>query len=384
MSIDNNEEKTEDPTSYRLKKAKKEGEKRYSYELNTFLILMSSLVIFWFNKNYILIVFQEIMRSNLTFNSYIITEEYVFSRNLYSLIKLDIFYLLKIIFFPIFLVILFSAVFSNSNFRINFLKFHFEKLNPLKGIKKLFSSQIFVELFKTIVKLFLVSYVLYIYMFHFFFRSLNFINKNIYFALKQSFLTIFLCILTMLVVIIPIVFFDFFWVTYCFYKRLKMTRKEISDEFKKTEGNPHIKSRIRRTMRTVARRRMLANIKKSDVIVMNPTHYAIALQYDEKSMRAPKIIAKGSGMLAFKIKNIGNKYSIPIVFSVSLANVLYRYTDIGQYVPNVLYSSIAEVLAWVWKVKNWKKTGGDFPKQPNNFFVPLKLCNFTKKGKLND
>lgn len=203
-------------------------------------------------------------------------------------------------------------------------------------------------------------------------------DKNIIFVLKKGFFSIFLCVLTILVVMIPIVLFDFFWVTYCFYKKLRMTRQEISDEFKKMEGNPHIKSRIRRTMRTTARRRMLSNVKKSDVIIMNPIHYAVALQYDKNNMSAPKIIAKGSGKLAFKIKNIGNKYSIPIFFSFSLASVLYHYTDVGQYIPNTLYAAVAEVLAWVWKVQNWKEKGGIFPQQPNDFFIPLKLHSLKK------
>ncbi|XBC39438.1 MAG: flagellar biosynthesis protein FlhB [Buchnera aphidicola (Nurudea shiraii)] len=378
MSKDNSEEKTESPTSYRLKKAKKEGNKRYFRELNMFLILICVLFIFWFNRNYISIVFENIMRSHLTFNSDIIKEEFVSNCNLFSLVKFNIFYLLKIIFFPIFLVILLSIVFSNSNFSIKCLKFDFEKLNPIEGVKKLFSSQVIVELIKTLLKLILVSYVLYIYMFDFFFKSLNFMDRNIIFVLKKGFFSIFLCVLTILVVMIPIVLFDFFWVTYCFYKKLRMTRQEISDEFKKMEGNPHIKSRIRRTMRTTARRRMLSNVKKSDVIIMNPIHYAVALQYDKNNMSAPKIIAKGSGKLAFKIKNIGNKYSIPIFFSFSLASVLYHYTDVGQYIPNTLYAAVAEVLAWVWKVQNWKEKGGIFPQQPNDFFIPLKLHSLKK------
>ncbi|XBC37869.1 MAG: EscU/YscU/HrcU family type III secretion system export apparatus switch protein [Buchnera aphidicola (Meitanaphis microgallis)] len=372
MSGDNNEEKTEKPTSYKLKKAKKKGNKRYSRELHSLLILISTLMVFWFNKKDIIILLETIIRSGLVFDNYIIRNEYIFNSNFFLLEKSNIFCLFKIIFFPMFLVALLSIIFSNLDFHIKFLTFRFDTLNPVKGLKKLFSGQIIIELFKTILKVLFVSCILYFYVSYFFLRSLSFIDKNIFSALQYSFFSIFLCILIILITIIPIVSFDIFLERYNYYKRLRMTRQEVKDELKKTEGNPYIKSRIRNTMKTITRRRMLCHVSKSDVIIMNPVHYAIALQYDEKNMNAPKILAKGSGKLALKIRKIGEKYSVPIFFSSSLACALYRCSEIGQYIPNTLYIAIAEVLAWVCKVQNWKEKGGIFPKQPNNFFIPLK------------
>ncbi|XBC41987.1 MAG: flagellar biosynthesis protein FlhB [Buchnera aphidicola (Kaburagia rhusicola rhusicola)] len=366
MSDDNNEEKTEQPTSHKLKEAKKKGNKRHFRELNSLLILVSALMIFWFKKKDIAISFETIMRSSLVFDHDSLRQKYIFNVD-------SFFHLFEVIFFPMFLTTLLSIICSNFNFHIQFLRVNFSTLNPLTGFKKLFSSQIILELFKTMLKVFLVGYVVYCHISYFFLQSLNFINKNVFFVLQNSFFTIFLCILIILVTIIPIVVFDVFWERYNYYKQLRMTRQEVRDEFKRTEGNPHIKSHIRRIMREIARRRMLSNVSKSDVIIINPVHYAIALQYNEKSMKAPKILAKGSGELALKIQKIGNKHSIPVLFSSSLARVLYHYTDIGQCIPNKLYTAVAEVLAWVWKIRSWRKEGGVFPKQPNNFFIPLEL-----------
>ncbi|XBC38390.1 MAG: flagellar biosynthesis protein FlhB [Buchnera aphidicola (Floraphis choui)] len=383
MSDDNNEEKTEQPTSYKLKQAKKKGNKRYSRELNSLLILISSLIVFWFNKKEIVMLFGKIIRFSLTFNHCIIEDKCVFSSNSVLFVTSYIYYLFKVLFFPIFLIILLSIIFSNFNFYVRPITFRFDKLNPLTGLKRLFSNQIFIELFKTILKILLVGYIVYIYISYFFLRSLNFLDKNIVFALRYGFFIIFSCILIILISIIPIVLFDIFWERHNYYKKLRMTRKEKSDEYKKTEGNPYIKSRIRQAMRIAMRRRMLSSVSKSDVIIMNPVHYAVALQYNKDSMSAPKIVAKGSGELALRIRKIGDKHSIPILFSYSLARVLYRYTNIGQYIPITLYAAIAEVLAWVWKVQNWKKEGGIFPKQPSNFFIPLEL-RATEEDKIND
>ncbi|WP_187307834.1 flagellar biosynthesis protein FlhB [Buchnera aphidicola] len=379
MRDDNNEEKTESPTHHRLERAKKEGNSRHSRELNSFLILISFLIIFWINKYNIVILFENIVRSSFVFDNSVTKDGHVFGSNSVLFLKAHVISILKIIFFPIFLTILLSIIFSNSNFHIKSLKFSFSKLNPISGLKRLFSIQIIVELFKSILKILLVSYVVYFYVSHFFLRSLNFTSKSVLLSLKYSFSIIFSCILTILIMIIPIVVFDIFWEKYAYYKKLRMTRKEILDEFKKTEGNPQIRSRIRQTMRASMRRRiMLSSISKSDVIVVNATHYAIALQYNENSMIAPKVLAKGSGELALKIREIGDKYSIPVLFSLSLARVLYHYTDIGQYIPSTLYAAVAEVLTWVWKVRDWKKKGGTFPNQPHNFFIPLELRTLKK------
>jgi len=149
-----------------------------------------------------------------------------------------------------------------------------------------------------------------------------------------------------------------------------MSRQDIMDEHKQQEGDPHVKGRIRQQMRAAARRRMMQDVPKADVIVTNPTHYSVALQYDEKKMSAPKVLAKGAGEIALRIRELGKEHRIPILEAPPLARALYRHSEIGQHIPGTLYAAVAEVLAWVWQLRRWKVEGGLIPKRPVKLPVP--------------
>ncbi len=158
-----------------------------------------------------------------------------------------------------------------------------------------------------------------------------------------------------------------------------MTRQDIRDEFKDQEGDPHVKGRIRQQQRAAARRRMMADVPKADVIVTNPTHYAVALKYDENKMSAPKVLAKGAGLVALRIREIGNEHRIPMLEAPPLARALWRHAEIGQQIPGQLYAAVAEVLAWVWQLKHWRTAGGLIPKKPQNLPVPEALDFINEK-----
>ena len=169
------------------------------------------------------------------------------------------------------------------------------------------------------------------------------------------------------------VIFDVFYQVTSHTKKLRMTKKEISDEHKEQEGNPLIKSHIRRLQRAFAQKRMMADVPKADVIVTNPSHYAIALQYIDKKMSAPKVLAKGAGEIALRIRELGAKHRIPLLEAPPLARALYRHSEIGQHIPTALYSAVAEVLAWVYQLKRWRREGGIIPKKPEHLPVPEAL-----------
>ncbi|MDE5285248.1 MAG: EscU/YscU/HrcU family type III secretion system export apparatus switch protein, partial [Buchnera aphidicola] len=139
------------------------------------------------------------------------------------------------------------------------------------------------------------------------------------------------------------------------------------------EGHPNTKMRIRQQMKLMLRKRMISDVCKADVIITNPIHYSVALKYDSKSMKAPKVIAKGMGEIALKIHEAGIKNNIAIISVPLLARSLYRYAEIGEYIPSALYKAVAEVLAWVWKLRKWKKEGGLIPNKPKNIEVPSEL-----------
>jgi len=156
-------------------------------------------------------------------------------------------------------------------------------------------------------------------------------------------------------------------------KKLRMTKEEVKREFKENEGDPHIKGKIRAQQRAMARRRMMAQVPKADVIVTNPTHYAVALQYMDGEMRAPRLIAKGSGLVAARIRAIGAEHNVALIEAPPLARALYHHTEINHEIPSALYGAVAEILAWVYQLRRWNSEGGTAPVQPTEFNVPIEL-----------
>ena len=188
-----------------------------------------------------------------------------------------------------------------------------------------------------------------------------------------------LCALLVVLSIIPMVGFDVIFQLYSHFKKLRMSRQDIRDEYKQMEGDPHVKGRIRQMQRAAARRRMMDDVPKADVIVTNPTHYSVALRYDENKMSAPKVVAKGAGLIALRIREIGTEHRVPILEAPPLARALYRHADIGQQIPGQLYAAVAEVLAWVWQLKRWRLAGGQRPVKPENLPVPAALDFMNEK-----
>jgi flagellar biosynthetic protein FlhB len=381
MNHDINEEKTEQPTEHRIKKFKKRGQTKYSRELNSFLILTVGLSILWLSRHRIIFEFKKIMFHSFYFEKNILTKN----------ISLDFFVFFKkilLIFFPFLLFVVFIVVippifFGGVSFNLKSLRLNFTKLNPLNGLKKIFSFQTIIELFKTTLKLSVITVISVFYLWICFFKILFLNTNSIQSSLVYGCNTIACCCMLIVLGLIPIAVLDIVWQQLKYLKKIKMTHQEIKDEFKEKEGNPQVKTRIRQQMKINFRRRMILDVPNADVIITNPIHYAIALKYDFHKMNAPKVIAKGIGETAIKIQEIAIKNSVAVISSPSLARSLYRYSEIGQYIPGPLYKAVAEILAWVWKVKKWKKEGGIFPEKPKNILIPSEF-NFTGESKSND
>jgi flagellar biosynthetic protein FlhB len=156
-------------------------------------------------------------------------------------------------------------------------------------------------------------------------------------------------------------------------RKLRMTKEEVRQEYKETEGSPEIKGRIRQLQREAARRRMMAEVPKADVIVTNPTHYAVALRYQEAGMRAPVVVAKGAALLAARIRELGEEHHVPILEAPPLARALYRHAELGEEIPSALYTAVAEVLAYVYQLRRHRTGDGVVPEAPKNLAVPPEL-----------
>jgi flagellar biosynthetic protein FlhB len=227
----------------------------------------------------------------------------------------------------------------------------FSKLNPLNGINRLFSLNSLVELVKNILKMAVIGFVAY-----------NVVRGEIdgFMLLADqtpfSFLfylgrITFKVILTIGWVLLAISILDYAYQRWEFEKSLKMTKQEVKDEMKNSEGNPLIKGRIKKLQREMARRRMMAAIPKADVVITNPTHLAIAIQYDQHKEIAPRVVAKGADFIAEKIREVARKHSVPLVENKPLAQVLYKVVDVNEVIPENLYRSVAEVLAYVYSLR---------------------------------
>nr|HDC2333408.1 flagellar type III secretion system protein FlhB [Escherichia coli] len=255
----------------------------------------------------------------------------------------------------------------------------FSKLNPLPGIKRMFSAQTGAELLKAILKTILVGSVTGFFLWHHWPHMMRLMAESPITAMGNAMDLVGLCALLVVLGVIPMVGFDVFFQIFSHLKKLRMSRQDIRDEFKQSEGDPHVKGRIRQMQRAAARRRMMADVPKADVIVNNPTHYSVALQYDENKMSAPKVVAKGAGLVALRIREIGAENNVPTLEAPPLARALYRHVEIGQQIPGQLYAAVAEVLAWVWQLKRWRLAGGQRPVQPTHLPVPEALDFINEK-----
>jgi flagellar biosynthetic protein FlhB len=165
---------------------------------------------------------------------------------------------------------------------------------------------------------------------------------------------------------------------------LKMTREELKQEAKETDGDPHVKARIRQQQRAAAKRRMMSEVPKADFVVTNPTHYAVALKYDPSTMRAPRVVAKGGDLIALNIREIAEKHSIPILEQPPLARSLYTHTHLEQEIPPALYSAVAEVLAYIFQLRAFESGTGAYPNKPRTVDVPVELAVAATPGVIDE
>jgi len=227
----------------------------------------------------------------------------------------------------------------------------FSKLNPIKGFKKFFSVHSLVELIKSIVKIVLIVYICYSYL-----KDKWVLLFDLYKLTVMQALNLLLDMVTDLgirisVFYMVIAFADFAYQKIKFKNDMKMTKQEIKEEFKQQEGDPAVKGKIRQKMREASMRRMMQDLPKADVVITNPTHYAVAIKYDPEVAAAPLVIAKGEGHLAARIKEVAKENKVEIVENKPLARMLYANVDIGQMIPPELYQAVADVLAFVYQLQ---------------------------------
>lgn len=236
------------------------------------------------------------------------------------------------------------------------IKFKFSNISPIQGIKRLFSLRSVVEVLKAIAKVVVVAYLLYVQIKGFYARGINMLEGDVFASTASMLTTIMDLVIQMSIAFIGMAVLDYGYQWWEYERNIRMTKQEVKEEYKELEGNPEIKSRIRQVQQQMSRRRMMQQVPTADVIVRNPTHFAVALRYDAKKDNAPVVVAKGQDYLALRIIAIAQQYQIPMKENRPLARALYESVEVGREIPQEFYTVLAEIMAWVFQLK--KEAGG--------------------------
>ncbi|MBF0137596.1 MAG: flagellar biosynthesis protein FlhB [Magnetococcus sp. DMHC-1] len=347
--------KTEAPTSKRLQEARDKGQTTNSREVPTAMILLASLALFIFQGP----ALWQAMQSKLAFllSGQIhddLTEAGITAllRDLITMVLMDL-----APFFSVFVLvgILASLIQHGWLFTLEPLSPKFSKVNPFSGLKRLFSTQSLIELFKSTLKMVLIGVAVYLGIKDSSLQILTLtttdVTKVLAVLLNDSLSILWRVALTFLVLAV----IDFAYQKYKYIDGLKMTKQEIKDEMRQTEGDPLLKSRIRQVQREMAQRRMMQEVPKADVVITNPTHYSVALRYTPGEMLAPKVVAKGVDAVATRIRTIAQEHKVPLVENPPLARTLFKDVDLEQTIPPDLFKAVAQVLAYVFSLRNQRK-----------------------------
>ncbi len=353
-----NDDRTEKATPKKRQDARKKGQVLQSREITSAFVLLFIFVGLRLLGGYMT---DEITAFTRTIISDFTNIHYIFTANGLSQLFMNTSLLLLKVSLPIMAIALITglvAEYSQVGFLFTFetLGLKLNRLNPLSGLKRMFSLRAVVELAKSLVKVIFVGYIAYSYVKGEAANILNIMNLDAagiatYIGVTVLNLAIRICLAMIFIGVV-----DYIYQWYEYEKNLRMTKHEVKEEFKQIEGNPEIKSKIRQKQRQMSMKRMLQEVPKADVVITNPTHFAIAVKYDAKASAAPLVTAKGQDFMALRIKEVAKQYNVEIVENKPLARSLYEMVEVGQEIPQELYQAVAEVLAFVYSLKEDAKS----------------------------
>jgi flagellar biosynthetic protein FlhB len=370
---DSSQEKTEEATPRKLEKAREEGDIPRSRELSTFTVLMAGTVGLWVFGERIMQAVLGTMKDNLS-----IERAAIYDTNQMAIHLVSSAYEVAWALIPLMGVLVVAAIIGplglgGWNFAGKALMPKGNRINPISGLKRMFSMRSLVELGKGILKVSLVGGLAVIIIDWMEPEILNLQLESIDQALAHSIDIILWSAIALSASTLIIAAIDVPYQIYEHTKKLKMSMQEIKDEFKETEGKPEVKQKVRQLQMEMANRRMMGDVPDADVIITNPTHYSVALKYDPQSAAAPIMLAKGADEIALKIREVGNEYDIPILEAPPLARSIYYNTEIGDEIPEGLYIAVAQVLAYIFQLDQYMAGRGPKPQNPDGFPIPDEL-----------
>jgi flagellar biosynthetic protein FlhB len=380
VAEDSDLEKTESATPRRLQKAREEGQIVRSRELSTFALLAAGFFGVWGMSGAIGDHLQSMLRAAFMFDhaGAFETRRMMIGAGVAS--REGLYVLLPILGFTGAAALFAPMALGGWQLSAKGLEPKFDRLNPISGLGKMFSINGPIQLGLSLVKTLVVGVIGGTAIWNRREEILALATQPLQLALANGMHLIAVCCGMTVAGMFVVAALDVPYQLWQFHKKLRMTKEEVKREHRESEGDPHVKGRIRQQQRAIARRRMMTNVPKADVVVTNPTHFAVALQYTDGEMRAPKVVAKGVNLVAARIREIAAENNVPLLEAPPLARALYHNVELNREIPGPLYGAVAEVLAWVYQLRRFKTEGGAVPMAPTELDVPAEL----DKGGVSD
>ncbi len=380
MAEDSDLEKTESATPKRLEKAREEGQIMRSRELSTFALLSAGFFGVWGMSGMIGVHLQSMLRGAFTFNHADAFDTGRMMIGAGAALREGVSAIAPVIVLTSVVALLSPMALGGWMFSSSSLEPKFSRLNPMSGLGRIFSMNGPIQLGMSLAKTLLVGGIAGTSIWNHREEIIGLATQPLGRAFADGIHLVAVCCGMAVAGMFVVAALDVPYQMWSFHRKLRMTKEEVKREHRESEGDPHVKGRIRSQQRAMARRRMMAQVPKADVVVTNPTHFAVALQYADGQMGAPKVVAKGVNLVAARIREIAAENNVPLLEAPPLARALYHNVELNREIPGTLYGAVAEVLAWVYQLKRFRAEGGAVPMAPTSIEVPADL----DKGQVSD
>ena len=371
------QERTEEPTARRLQQAREKGQVARSRELNTLLMLLPCAVALWLTGELAMDAVTRLFTSALTPPTSTMRSAMEVGPFLGHSLLSGLEMIVPFLALTVVVALLGPASMGGLIFSLQSISPGLDKLDPIKGLGRIFSRKSLVELLKALMKFFLVAGVAALVLLSFERQVMGLISLPVGEGIAQAGRMIMLTLILLSTSLILVAAVDVPFQIWDHNRKLRMTKQEVKDEMKETDGNPEVKGRLRQRQREIADRRMLADVPTADVVITNPTHFSVALKYDQMGSAAPQVVAKGADLMAMQIRHIARANDVVIYEEPPLARALYASTEVGDEIPGNLFLAVARVLAYVFHLRKAPST--DYVPRPQPIDLPEEYADIMNK-----
>ena len=367
-------ERSEQPTAKRLSEARNKGQVARSRELNTLLVMLASAIALWLLSGPAMSGLIALFSQALSPSGDVLRQAELVPAHLMQVMLSALTLIAPFLAITVVAALAGPALMGGLLFSTDAIAFKAEKLDPIKGLGRVFSTKGLIELVKALLKFFLVLGVA-VLIYKFMERDvMALITLDVMEGIARSGSMIMVALVLLSATLVLIAAIDVPFQLWSHNKQMRMTKQEVKDESKETDGRPEVKSRIRQLQREVSQRRMLQDVPDADVIITNPTHYSVALKYDKHGSGAPRVVAKGQDLIALKIRTIAIEHDVAIYEEPPLARALHGTTEIGDEIPGPLFLAVARVLAYVYHLR--KSAPTDYIPRPAPVELPSEFAEY--------